>query len=212
VAVLEQLPEQAPMDQVIASRELFRGKVLTGHLLVFGSGALMLLVLTWSASSDSLSVDVNYWLLAIGGLLAGTALTALVTRDRTHSSLRQQTSVEKAWRRARVEAIPSAKRRWKLVGTIIGILIAGAAFLIAAIQVVGLSHLNAIVVPLIGLSGGVELSRLLRSFRWATWFGRGAIDPDVAGELARSMIQASKVQYYAEVYAQSHPTIDDESA
>jgi hypothetical protein len=212
MAVLEQLPEQAPMDLVIGSRDLLRGKVRATHAINLCSLTLMVVVFTWGASGDALATKAPAWLLALAAILAGTVVAAAFTRWRTSSPRQQERAVNRSWRYAKAWATQEGKRPWVPIAIVLGAVVACVALVIVALSIPGFPDVTVPAIVLLAALEGVELARTLRTFRWATWFGVGAMDPDVASELVRATVKAQKVRHYADVYAQNHPTAGDRSA
>jgi hypothetical protein len=208
---LAELPELAPLDVIVASRELLRGKVRTMQVLNAVLYIAVAVMFTFAASTNSSNATLPYWLFMTTALLVGFVTSALLTRRRALSPERQRAAVERSWRRARSWSRSTRRTTLLTLAYIAGAIVLTAVLMVVAIFISGWDYVTAYFMPLWGLTAGLWAVRGLRTFRWATWFGPGAIDPDVAGELVRSFAKAKKVQYYAEVYAQNHPPTGEQS-
>jgi hypothetical protein len=208
---LAELPEQAPLDVIVASRELLRGKVRTMQVLNAVLYTAIAVMYTFMASTNSSLANLPYWLFVTIAFLVGFATAALLTRRRAFSPERQRAAVERAWRRARSWSTSTRRTTLLTLAWIAGAIAFTAALMMVVTFISGGDHFFMYLGPLFGLTAALWAVRGLRTFRWATWFGPGAIDPDIAGELVRSFTKAKKVQYYAEVYAQNHPPTGEQS-
>jgi hypothetical protein len=210
------LPERAPIDLIAGSRDILRGQIRAPRWLTAGSSLLAALVFTWSATE---SVDVTlgipkapYWLLTATGYLVGLVLASATTLWRTRSSQRQLAAVERAWQQAlHTSEQQAGTNRRRLLVFVVTVAIVAIAFGLAC-TMGSYRLLYFWTLPIIGLNAGTATIRLLVTFRWARWYGAGAIDPDVAKQLVSAHKKARKVQHHAESYAQSHPSAGDESA
>jgi hypothetical protein len=215
MAIQEQLPEQAPLDVIIGSREMFRGQIRSRRLVNVAKAAVFAVLFTFNASilsrGDLGVAKAHYWLLTTAGVVAGLLLGSVDALRRERSAQRQQKAIDDAWRSARgaVASARSGRRRWILVGLAVGIVI---VIFFLAFTFSDLHHVFWWILPVFGLDAGMWMTKLLMTFRWATWFGAGAIDPDVAKQLVWAHNKALKVQRNAQAYAESQAHLGEQPA
>ena len=205
MAVLEEVPDQAPMDLIIGSRELFRGKIRGMHALNAGIWGLLAVFQTTYFAGSSMDARGPYWPDTAVGLLIGIAIFALPTRWRATSPTRQHNAIQRAWGQAKRWNTETRYQLWMAAG-IMGVLVVACVVVWLSMEALGgWTHAHAVVCVLYGFTAGVWIARTLCTFRWATWFGEGAIDPQVAVRLVRAFVKGQKVQHFAAIYAQTHP-------
>jgi hypothetical protein len=211
MTIFGELPREAPMDLIVGSRELLRRKVRNGRLRG-GSAVVLAGIITINASSNyEHPVTFPYWLLTTTGCLVGLGLGSIPPRLRATSAQRQQNAIQSAWGTAVLTSTAPRTTRTRLVviGAVLAIVVLGFAF---SFSIRNWQHLYFVLLPFIGTAAGIWVAGMLMTFRWATWYGPGAIDPDVATQLVVARARALKLRQNAEVYQANHPVPGDESA
>jgi hypothetical protein len=205
-----QLPAQAPMDLIVGSRELLRREVRKGHLRGCYTALLAAMVTINASSQFDHRVTFPYWLLTTTTCLVGLALGSITPRMRATSAQRQQNAVQAAWSTAMQTSTAPRTTRTSLV--VIAVVLVIAILAVASLSIHDLPYRYFALLPIAGIATGMWLAEMLATFRWATWYGPGAIDPDVATQLVVARARALKLRQNAEVYQANHPVPGDESA
>jgi H+/Cl- antiporter ClcA len=204
-------PEQAPFELIAKSRELLRPKIRKARFNNGGANVAVFLWLMVLSTSNSGRHDGKYWLLALSGVIAGCLVTTAVDSWYTHSDVKRQAAVQKAWSRAIRPTAPSGRSlsRWLTITlwTIFVIALVAALstslilFLSVSIDFTSGQWPLAIrlTFAVLGVATGCWGARYLETYRWTTVLWPGVLDPAVAREIVLTVRRADKEQYYAEI-------------
>jgi hypothetical protein len=203
VSVIGELPREVPMDLIVGSRELLRGKVRLARLRGgYAIGPALLFTLNAYSYYDD-HVRFPYWVLTLTGCLVGLVLGSIPALMRAQSAERQQNAIQAAWSSALLTSSTPRTARTRLVVL--------AAVLLVTVLAVGFlwvpewPYRYFVWIPLAGSLAGIWLAQMLQTFRWASWYAPGVIDPDVARQLVLAQARARKVQDYALAGQQAIP-------